>query len=107
MKDLVRKLTENLTEQDLEEVIMASDMVAAFSVVKAKLSMTQEEFVGYIESALSKAISEKPKDHDKYDYACPNCHNRIASKDDVWVYDIVPNFCEYCGQKLDWDEVNG
>lgn len=50
--------------------------------------------------ALEKQIPKKLLDTDKYDYKCPCCHTFVASKDDVWVYDIQPKYCGECGQKL-------
>lgn len=47
-------------------------------------------------SALEKQIPKKPKTNDNYIiYICPCCNNFIK---------LCKNYCEYCGQKLDWSE---
>ena len=46
--------------------------------------------------ALEKQIPQKPKTDDRYViYICPCCNNLIK---------LCKNYCEYCGQKLDWSE---
>ena len=106
MKDLIRKLTENLSAQDLEEVIMYSDMVAAFSVAKAKLNMTQEEFVAYIESALTKATQKKVKIN-RYMYTKCECGHDFSVHHGDGYYEVpytnTTKYCPDCGQALDWE----
>ena len=46
--------------------------------------------------ALEKQIPQKPKMDDTYViYICPCCNNFIK---------LCKNYCEYCGQKLDWSD---
>ena len=46
--------------------------------------------------ALEKQIPRKPKTNDNYImYICPCCNNFIK---------LCRNYCEYCGQKLDWSD---
>ena len=105
MKELIKKLTANLSEQDLEEVIMSSDMAAAFTVAKANLNMDQKEFTAYIESALAKAtpkkvkLWEQPRYHAR-NYPCPTCGEMFGIK----VNKRTTRFCSCCGQALDWGE---
>ena len=45
---------------------------------------------------LEKQIPKKPKTNDNYIiYICPCCNNLIK---------LCKNYCEYCGQKLDWSD---
>ena len=47
-------------------------------------------------NALEKQIPKKPKTNDNYIiYICPCCNNFIK---------LCKNYCEYCGQKLDWSD---
>lgn len=47
-------------------------------------------------NALEKQIPKKPKTNDSYIiYICPCCNNLIK---------LCKNYCEYCGQKLDWSD---
>ena len=47
-------------------------------------------------NALEKQIPQKPKTDDRYViYICPCCNNLIK---------LCKNYCEYCGQKLDWSD---
>lgn len=53
--------------------------------------------------AREKQIAKKPLHNDKQCYNCPNCGcNMGIDAEDVFLYDIKPNYCEECGQKLDW-----
>ena len=46
--------------------------------------------------ALEKQIPRKPKTNDNYImYICQCCNNFIK---------LCRNYCEYCGQKLDWSD---
>ena len=46
--------------------------------------------------ALEKQIPQKPKAIDRYElYICTCCNNLIK---------LCKNYCEYCGQKLDWSD---
>ena len=46
--------------------------------------------------ALEKQIPRKPKTNDNYImYICPCCNNFIK---------LCRNYCENCGQKLDWSD---
>lgn len=52
--------------------------------------------------ALDKAIPKKPKQSDKVmiDYICPVCGYPVG-----WVDALAgetPNYCQECGQKIDW-----
>lgn len=45
---------------------------------------------------LEKQIPQKPKTDDRYVmYICPCCNNFIK---------LCKNYCENCGQKLDWED---
>ena len=72
--------------------------------------MKENEAIKYIENhgyisddvkdmtikALEKQIPKKPKTNDSYImYICPCCNNFIK---------LCKNYCEYCGQKLDWSD---
>lgn len=56
--------------------------------------------------ALEKQIPKKPHSIGKYGYGCPNCDKVLGyDADDRYVYEIIlPNYCEHCGQALDWSE---
>ena len=46
--------------------------------------------------ALEKQIPKKPKTIDRYElYICTHCNKFIK---------LYKDYCEYCGQKLDWSE---
>lgn len=107
MKELIKKLTANLSEQDLEEVIMSSDMAAAFSIAKANLNMDQKEFIAYIESALTKAIPMQIKIN-QYMYTKCTCGHDFSVHHGDGYYSVPyknrTKYCPECGQALDWGE---
>ena len=54
------------------------------------------KILGMAINALEKQIPKKPKTNDNYIiYICPCCNNFIK---------LCKNYCEYCGQKLDWSD---
>lgn len=58
--------------------------------------------------ALEKQIPKKPmlQECDFFDFrlVCPECKQPIVN---VWnETEYKPNFCHYCGQKLDWSDEN-
>lgn len=61
---------------------------------------------------LDKEIPEKITifkypNRDHINYGCPMCHRKIISKiDNVWCCGGFSNYCDKCGQKLDWSGVN-
>lgn len=57
-----------------------------------------------VQKALGKQIPKKPLEQecDFFDFrlVCPECKNSIVN---VWnSRDYKPNYCHYCGQRLDW-----
>lgn len=56
--------------------------------------------------ALKKQMPKKPIPKGKYHFSCPLCKNELGiEREDISVYDMTPpNFCENCGQALDWSD---
>ncbi len=59
--------------------------------------------------ALEKQMPKKPlkQEFDFFDFnlVCPECKNRIVN---VWnKREYKPNYCHYCGQALDFGDLNG
>ena len=56
--------------------------------------------------ALEKQIPKKPIPKGKYHFSCPLYKNELGiAREDISVYDMTPpNFCENCGQDLDWSD---
>ncbi len=54
--------------------------------------------------ALYKANKLSPILYDKHYFKCPFCKEDLGiDEDDIAVYDETPpNYCEKCGQALDW-----
>lgn len=78
-----------------------------------KYEVDEEGHCGYIEDelrlaveALEKQIPKKPIPKGKYHFSCPLCKNELGiAREDISVYDMTPpNFCENCGQALDWSD---
>lgn len=94
----------------------ANALVDDFSFVYKGKSIPKEALIEcreVIHKALEKKIPEKPLeqkygfcDLDGFCYSmlvCPECKNRIVN---VWnKREYKPNYCHYCGQALDWSEV--
>ena len=55
--------------------------------------------------ALYKANKLSPIPYDKHYFKCPSCKEDLCiDEDDIYVYDeIPPNYCEKCGQALEWN----
>lgn len=71
---------------------------------------SQYGFVEEIETAikaLEKQVEKKPKKIGKQHYACPLCDSILdISYDDIFIYEMqLPNYCETCGQALDWGDI--
>ena len=61
-----------------------------------------EDFLAVVIPALEKQIPKKPayrltRSHYKV-HDCPNCGQHFGFRNDV-------NYCENCGQKIDWSEI--
>lgn len=57
--------------------------------------------------ALEKQVPKKPDANGTDDmdyYICPNCNTPLYSIGDSLYWDMRPNYCEECGQRLDWSE---
>lgn len=70
----------------------------------AYLNMCSAEEMNIAITALEKQIPKKPLEQecDFFDFrlVCPECKNSIVN---VWnSRDYKPNYCHYCGQRLDW-----
>jgi hypothetical protein len=47
-------------------------------------------------NALEKQIPKKPHQEEfELNECCPNCE---------YIFDGFPNYCEYCGQRIDWSD---
>ena len=59
--------------------------------------------------ALYKANKLTPISSGKYGFICPFCKEDLGiESEDIFVYDMTPpNFCEKCGQALDWGAESG
>jgi hypothetical protein len=62
------------------------------------------ETVTMARKALEKQIPKKPKEVEKKywnDYVCPNCEKLLGNSIEVY----QEKCCHYCGQALNWSEV--
>ena len=65
-----------------------------------------QEFINTLyeaKEALDKQVGKKPNmitENEIGYYECPNCNKKIGTN--IMVY--KSNYCQYCGQKLDWTE---
>lgn len=87
---------------------------------KEAIEILQEEHdyaqhLSYVNAALKQAIEslekqipKKPFVIEKQYFGCPYCeHDLGVDCDDIYVYEILkPNYCECCGQHLDWSDDN-
>lgn len=55
-----------------------------------------------IDKALEKQIPKKP-DYEDYDAKCPVCGHEFENNVNDWGC----SYCQGCGQKLDWSDMNG
>ena len=57
--------------------------------------------------SLEKQVGKTPKKIGKQHYACPLCDSILnISYDDIFVYEMpLPNYCETCGQYLEWENI--
>ena len=78
-------------------------------LISGDCSYQQTDFIEEIEiaiDALEKQMPKKPIPKGKYHFSCPLCKNELGiAREDISVYDMTPpNFCENCGQALDWSD---
>ena len=70
--------------------------------------LTSDDFEWLEESkkALEKQIPKKPVSYDRHYFKCPACGEDLGKDEDaIYVYqETPPNFCEHCGQKIDWSD---
>lgn len=96
----------------------ANALVDDFSFVYKGKSISKEALIEcreVIHKALEKQIPKKPiidnrNFHyvDYKDYLCPCCQKRIISKiDGDFIAGGKVNYCDNCGQTLDWSDDNG
>lgn len=59
--------------------------------------------------ALYKADKLQPIVYDKHYFQCPFCREDLGiDEDGMFVYEeIPPNYCQHCGQALDWSKEKG
>ena len=59
-----------------------------------------------IVKVFEKQIPKKPVSYDKHYFKCPDCGKDLGKDEDaIYVYqEAPPNFCEHCGQKIDWSD---
>lgn len=60
-----------------------------------------------IVSALEKQIPEKPykiKEHKQNDYHCTACKRYLGDDMEFKHACLQPEYCEHCGQALDWSD---
>lgn len=83
----------NDIERAIEDLDTLVEIARNQMTIGAWLGITESALV--IREALEKQIPMKPIKAE-YDYNCPICG---------YEYLINQNYCQYCGQKLDWSEV--
>ena len=64
-----------------------------------------KEYTETAVKALYKANKLTPISSGKYEFICPCCKEDLGiESEDIFVYDMTPpNFCDKCGQALDWN----
>lgn len=74
----------------------------AYQNVQAELPVDNEDIV-VLRELVEKSIPKKPRVIKVYEdvvcYECPNCNSRTPTN-------FRKNYCDVCGQKLDWREEN-
>lgn len=79
----------------------------ALEIIKDELPFTSgviEEALGLVEKCVNKQIPKKViLGYDEQDsICCPNCKRELMSMD--WHDHWKCNYCEVCGQALDWSD---
>ena len=79
----------------------------ALEIIKDELPFTSgviEEALGLVEKCVNKQILKKViLGYDEQDsICCPNCKGELMSMD--WYDHWKCNYCEFCGQALDWSD---
>lgn len=91
-----------------------TDMTIEEAIAHAKeqteiFSGTHGKFLDVAIAALEKQISKKPQQDEyfKHDYICSCCGKKLAESvdDDCDLEEEMAGWCPYCGQKIDWSEV--
>lgn len=56
-----------------------------------------------VDRATPKKVKVVPGDRLKYDAFCPNCNQALFDGSDTFFLKKRYQFCDYCGQALDWN----
>ncbi len=57
-----------------------------------------------IDRATPKKVKVVPSDRLRFDGLCPNCDRPLFDGSDMFFKEKRYQFCDYCGQKLDWSK---
>ena len=59
-----------------------------------------------IDRATPKKVKVVPSDRLRFDGLCPNCDRPLFDGSDMFFKEKRYQFCDYCGQALDWSDKN-
>lgn len=76
------------------------------AVLEQYVSDEKWKYLSIAADAIKKQIPKKPISYDKHYFICPGCREDLGKDEDaIYVYqEIPPDFCEKCGQALDWSD---
>jgi hypothetical protein len=84
------KAPKEMTPQEAYEMLQARYVFIAEGIFES-YKVTDKLF-----EALEKQIPKKPHQEEfELGECCPNCE---------YIFDGFPNYCEYCGQRIDWSD---
>ena len=70
--------------------------------------LTEEECFRLLQELVDRATPKKvkvvPGDRLRFDGLCPNCNRPLFDGSDMFFKEKRYQFCDYCGQALDWSE---
>lgn len=89
--------------KDLEMAIKALEEVQQYHQIG-----TMEECREAVEKQTAKKVTSFDYHNGTVNYGCPICKRKIISKiDGEWCGGTFNEYCDRCGQKLDWSDGDG
>lgn len=109
-------MDKELTYEEALERVKKSHCIAMAMLCEGRKDIETENALKKLEEVIEKAtpkrpITIKPEGTSIFDYPtnrikCPNCGNQLPMKKNCLKKKNPINYCNRCGQKLDWGDCN-
>ncbi len=87
----------------IEKALIQKLNASAILIERTELNTLHE----LVDKATPKKVKVVPSDKLRFDGLCPNCNQPLFDGSDMFFKEKRYQFCDYCGQALDWSKDNG